>query len=67
MSELITIKSKSKTGQVIEIQVSEILEIDGKPYRPAQADESIVSLVNHLSGRVAALESILGQLFQRGE
>ena len=67
MSELITIKSKSKTGQVIELQVSEILEIDGRPYRSAQADENLTALVNHLSGRVAALESIFGQLFQKGE
>lgn len=63
MSELVTIKSKSKTGQVIEIQVQEILEINGKPYRSSEVDESILQHVNHLSGRVAALETILGHQF----
>lgn len=60
MTELITIKSKSKTGQVIEIQVQEILEIDGQPYRPSGDYTALASLVNHLSGRIAAIEAIVG-------
>ena len=64
MSELINLKCKSKTGQVIDLQVSEILEIDGKAYRPAETDENIIQLVNHLSGRLSALENILSQLFK---
>lgn len=67
MSDFITIKSKSKTGQIIETQVAEILEIDGKPYRSSEVDESILQHVNHLAGRVASLETILGQSLQRGE
>lgn len=67
MNELITLKCKSKTGNIIETQVAEILEIDGKPYRSAETDENIIQLVNHLSGRVASLETILGQLLRQGE
>jgi hypothetical protein len=60
MTELITIKSKSKTGQVIDIQVQEILEIDGQPYRPTGDVTALAQLVNHLSGRIAAIEAIVG-------
>lgn len=59
--QLITLKMKSKTGQVMEIQVAEILEIDGKPYQPAGNVEVLLQHVNHLSGRVAAIEGVLGQ------
>ena len=58
-----TIKVKSKSGTVNELQVEEILEIDGKPYTPQGDVDQIQAIVNHLSGRVATIE----QLLQRGE
>lgn len=62
MSEqLINLKCKSKTGQVIDLQVTEIIEIDGQPYRPVGEVEQLTSLVNHLTGRIAAIENILGK------
>ena len=57
--ELITIEAKTKTGNIQQFQVAEIISIDGQPYRPASETEQIRQLVNHLSGRVAALEAIL--------
>lgn len=59
--ELINVKMKSKTGQVIEIQVVEIIEIDGHPYCPADDVTNLKALVNHLSGRVATIEALLKQ------
>lgn len=38
MSQLIEIKAKSRTGQVITLHVTEILEIDGQPLNPAADD-----------------------------
>lgn len=60
-NELITLKLRSKTNSIIEIQVTEIIEIDGRPYQSAGDFQSIVSMVNHLSGRVATLEAIISQ------
>lgn len=67
MSDLITIRVKSKSGMVNDLQVSEIVEINGKPYRSAEDSENVTALVNHLSGRVAALEGIVGRMFSQGE
>lgn len=67
MSELITIRVKSKSGTMNEIQVAEILDIDGKRYQSAGDAENLTALVNHLSGRVAALESIVGSLISQGD
>lgn len=57
--QLITIRAKTKTGVIQEIQVAEILEIDGQPYRPASETEQIRQLVNHLGGRISTIEAIL--------
>lgn len=59
MTEPITLRLKSKTGNVNEIQVAEILEIDGKPYQPQGDYEQILQLLNHLSGKVATHEAML--------
>lgn len=62
MSErLITLKLKSRSGQVNDIQVSEILEIDGVPYTPGGDVEALRSHVIHMDGRLTALERVIGQ------
>lgn len=60
MSELTTIKAKTKNGHIQDFQVAEILEVDGKPFQPAGDVEQLKSLVNHITGRIAAIEAIIG-------
>ena len=67
MTELITITVKSKTGVINDLQVAEVLAIDGKPYTPAGSLEALTALVNHLTGRIASVEQIVGSLFDKGE
>lgn len=57
---LISIQAKTKTGVVQTIQVAEIISIDGKPYQPAENVDALFQHFNHLSGRVAAIEAIVG-------
>lgn len=66
MNELINIKCKSKSGQIVDFNVSEILEIDGQHYQPAEDTQQLKSLVNHLTGRIATIEAIIGG-HQQGE
>jgi len=54
VSQLIEIKAKSRTGQVITLHVTEILEIDGQPLHPA-ADDLRVRM-GMLEQRVTRLE-----------
>ena len=61
MSDLITVSMKSKTGQVIDIQVMGIISIDGVPYRPMSAVDDLREHMIHLDGRVSAIESILAK------
>lgn len=59
MSEFITLTLKSKTGTVNDIQVAEIISIDGKPYQPQGDYDQILQLLNHQSGRISTLEAIV--------
>lgn len=55
MSDLIVIKFKTKSGEISELPVKEILEIDGKPYGAASPE--LVANVAHLQGQIDALQS----------
>lgn len=57
--EFLILKVISKSGTVNEIQVAELLEVDGKPYQPANERDQLLQLYNHLTGRVSAIEAIL--------
>ena len=52
---LITIKAKSRTGQVVEFHVAEILEIDGQPLNREQPH-----LITSILTRLDALERAAG-------
>lgn len=67
MSDLISIRAKTKTGVVQTIQVAEILEIDGKPYQPAGDLDALAQHFNHLSGRVDTLERLFAGHRKDGE
>lgn len=62
MSEprLITVRARTKSGSIQEFNVLEILTIDGKPYQPMETVDELIQHVNHLSGRVDAIEAIVG-------
>lgn len=64
MSQLIEIKAKSRTGQVITLHVTEILEIDGQPLNPAADDLRI--RMGALEQRVAHIEEEKGNGGQHG-
>ena len=61
MSELITIEVKSKSGTINQLQVAEIISIDGKPYTPSGDIDQLLCAVNQMAGRVTALENIISQ------
>lgn len=48
---MITIRAKTKTGNIQQFEVQEIIEIDGRPY-------SVSSPTQELTERVARLEGI---------
>lgn len=59
MADWIVVKAKTKAGHIQDFQVAEILEIDGKPYRPVDEIEAFKNHIIHLDGRVTALEAIV--------
>lgn len=58
-SDLIEIKARTKTGVVQTFSVSEILEINGKPYQSSQDFSDLREHMIHMDGRLTALETIL--------
>lgn len=62
MSEprLITVVARTKSGVPQTFSVLEIISIDGKPYQPIETVDQLIQHVNHLSGRVDAIEAIVG-------
>jgi hypothetical protein len=61
VSDWIEIKAKTKTGVTQTFQVSEILEIDGKPYQSAEQTQDLREHVIHLDGRVSAIEKFISK------
>ena len=50
--QLIELKARSKTGQIVTFHVAELLEIDGQPVRPEQQ-----SLLTDILNRLERLEA----------
>lgn len=50
-----TLKFKSKSGQLCEIQCEELLEVDGRPYAAGGGDSNeLRRLIDYIQGRVDA-------------
>ena len=68
MSEFTKIKLEMRDGFVTEIDVNEIIEIDGKPYNSVDDVDSrfdtIIDSLNHTNGRVDTLQMLLQGLLQ---
>lgn len=56
---MITLRIKTKTGHVSEMQVEELLAVDGQPYRGADDYQELRDAIAHLSGRVDTFETLL--------
>lgn len=61
-----TLRIKTKTGHITEMQVEELLEVDGKPFRTDDEFKDVRDAVIHLEGRVSALESALYERVSNG-
>lgn len=59
MSDLITVKAKTQTGNIQDFRVLEIISIDGKPFE--ETEGTLRDTVCHLSGRVDALFQMIGE------
>lgn len=54
---MITIRVKTKSGQVQQFQVEEIIEIDGRPYVVSAPTQELAERVARLEGIAEALMS----------
>ena len=52
------LKFLSNSGQVCEIPVQELLEVDGRPFQNTDPMNLFAERMAHLEGRVAAIETI---------
>lgn len=59
---MVTLRVKSKTGQVMDVAYDALISVDGVPYK-ASADD-IRDAVLHLDGRVAAIESFISGMLR---
>lgn len=66
MEELIRIRLRMRDGNITEIDVAEILDIDGKPFiHPEEADsklDTVIDSINHTNGRVDVMQQMLQSL-----
>ena len=56
---MITLKVKTKTGTITDMQVAELMDVDGKPFKSGEDFQEIRDAVIHLEGRVQTLETLL--------
>lgn len=57
---MVTIKVKAKSGQINELQVEALLEVDGKPFRLTVED--VRDAMIHMDARIEQLESMFSRL-----
>lgn len=61
---MVTLKVKSRSGQINELQVEALLEVDGTPYRVSPED--VRDAMIHLDARVQQLEGMISRLIGAG-
>ncbi len=54
---MVTLKVKGRSGQISEIQVEQLLEVDGRPFKVLPED--FRDLLIHQDGRLTAIESLI--------
>lgn len=57
---MVTLTVKGKSGQITDLQVEELISIDGQRFRGQE--ENVRDAVLHMEGRVVAIESLLAGL-----
>ena len=62
---MITVRAKTRSGQIMTYNFDTILDIDGQPYRTASeaatSHEECKQSYAYLSGRIDTLERLIGQ------
>jgi hypothetical protein len=58
---VITLKVKMKGGHIVDLQVENLIEVDGQKYVPAESRDMLEQRVMMLEGRVAAIQDIFTQ------
>jgi inorganic pyrophosphatase/exopolyphosphatase len=53
------LKFKTKSGEVSNITVDELLEVDGKPFRQGDETEFLTAQIARLDGRLMTIERAL--------
>lgn len=63
MSDFTLMKIRLRGGDITEIQIEEILELDGSPFVSASSVDSqidgVIDSLNHTNGRLTALENLI--------
>lgn len=57
---------KLKSGAIHNLEVDELISVDGRPFNPDASEEHVVRLAT-LEGRIESLENIISQLIVKGE
>jgi len=61
------IKFKTKSGAISELEIEELLEIDGRHYNPAGVSPELQQHLAFIEGRLSTIETLLGQPQTEGE
>lgn len=65
---MIVLKIKTKEGDIVDLPVEELLEVDGKQYRSSEDNEFLTAQVARLAGRIDTIEvAIFGRQHSEGE
>ena len=68
MDETTHIKIRMRDGNVTELDIAELMEVDGKPFIHQDESDSkldtVIDSLNHTNGRVEAMQQMLNVLIQ---
>ena len=63
VEELMTVKLRLRDGNITELDIAEIIEIDGVSFVPQVLQDSkldaVIDSINHTNGRVDALQNMM--------
>jgi len=63
VEELMTVKLRLRDGNITELDIAEIIEIDGVAFVPQVLQDSkldaVIDSINHTNGRVDALQNMM--------
>lgn len=67
MPDGVTLKLKSNNGDIMQLQIAELIEVDGRAYRAPEEFDEYMEVLNLIANRLERIEAVVCTAEPAGE